>query len=69
MKIIFTKKLEDKNTENYNFTSCFNGSETRSLALRTEHRLRVLENRALRTILGLERERERGTDRRIEKTV
>jgi hypothetical protein len=38
--------------KNHNSTSCFYGSETWSLTLREEHRLRVFENRVPKRIFG-----------------
>jgi len=41
---------------NCNFPFVLYGCETWSLTLRKEHRLRVLENRALRRIFGAKRD-------------
>jgi len=46
------KKYIDTDIQNYNSASCLHGCETRSLTLREEHRLRVVENSVLRKLFG-----------------
>jgi hypothetical protein len=47
--------------QNSNSASCLYGCETRSLALREEHRPRVAENAVLRKLFGPKRKEERGS--------
>jgi hypothetical protein len=49
-----------QNIQNYNFACGSYGSETWSLTLREEHRLRVFENRVMRRIFGPKRDEETG---------
>jgi len=51
------QKYEDYDVENYNFACCIYGSETWSLTLREECRLRVFENRVWRRIFGPKRDK------------
>jgi hypothetical protein len=53
------------NIQNYNFICGFYGCETLSLTLREEHRLRVFENRVLRTIFGPKRDEVTGGWRKL----
>jgi hypothetical protein len=51
--------------QGYNFACGSYGCETLSLTLREEHRLRVFENRVLRRISGLKRDKVKGEWRKI----
>jgi hypothetical protein len=55
------KKYKDTDTQNYNSASCLYGCETRSLTLREEHRLRVVENAVLRKLFGPKRNKVTGS--------
>jgi hypothetical protein len=53
------QKYKNYNIQSYNF-ACLRGCETWSLTLRDKHRLRVSENRVLRKIFGLKRDKVTG---------
>jgi hypothetical protein len=55
------KKYKDTDIQNYNSAFCLCGYETRSLTVREEHRLRVVENAVLRKLFGPMREEVTGS--------
>ena len=54
-----------KEIKEYNFASCFNGSEIWSLILRKKRRLRVFENRVLRRMFGPNKDEVTGEWRKL----
>jgi hypothetical protein len=50
--LVAVEKLKNYNIQDYNFACGSHGCETWSLTLREEHRLRVFENRMLKSIFG-----------------
>jgi len=46
------QKFKDQDIKKYNFAYCLYGCKTRSLILREDRKMRVLENKVLRRIIG-----------------
>jgi hypothetical protein len=60
---LLSKNIKNKIYRTVIFPSVLYGCETWSFTLREEHRLRVFENRVLREIFGLKRDKVTGVEK------